>query len=51
MCRYKIVDLRTTKIGVMVTELWFMEALCDPNIKLYYKLIRIPHMREYSMSS
>jgi hypothetical protein len=26
-----------------------MEDLCDLNIKLYYKLISIYHMREYSI--
>jgi hypothetical protein len=28
-----------------------MEDLRDPNIKLYYKLVSIDHMRDYSINS
>jgi hypothetical protein len=33
------------------SELWFMEDLRDLNIKLYYELIRVHHMREYLINS
>jgi hypothetical protein len=32
-------------------ELCFMEDKCDLNIKLYYKMISIHHIRGYSMNN
>jgi hypothetical protein len=43
--------MRITKFGVTVIKLWFMEDLRDLNIKLYYELIRVHHMREYFINS
>jgi hypothetical protein len=28
-----------------------MDTLCDSNIKLYYKLVSIDHMRDYSINN
>jgi hypothetical protein len=50
MRSYKIVGSRTTKIGVTVKELGFMVDLCGLNIKLYYKLINIHYMTEYTLN-
>jgi hypothetical protein len=44
-------DSRTTKIRVMVKELGFMVDLCGLNIKLYYKLVSVYHMRDYSINN
>jgi hypothetical protein len=35
----------------MVNELWPIKALRDLNIKLYYKLVSIYHMRGYSINN
>ena len=35
----------------MVKELWSIKALRDLNIKLYYKLVSIDHMRDYSINN
>jgi hypothetical protein len=35
----------------MIKKLWFMEDLRDSNIKLYYKLVSIDHMRDYSINN
>jgi hypothetical protein len=51
MHHYEIVGSRTTKIGVTVKELWFIEYLCGLNIKLYYKLISVNYMRDYSINN
>jgi hypothetical protein len=48
---YEIPGSRTTKFGVMVTKLCFMEDLCDLTIKLYYKLVSVYHMRDYSINN
>jgi hypothetical protein len=48
---YEIVGSRTTKIRITVIKFGFIEDLPVLNIKLYYKLISIHHMREYSMNS
>jgi hypothetical protein len=48
---YETVRTGTTKIGVMVKELWSIKALRDLNIKLYYKLVSIDHMRDYSINN
>jgi hypothetical protein len=45
------VETRITKIGVTVKELWFIKDLCDLNVKLYYNLISINHMRGYSINN
>jgi hypothetical protein len=45
------VGLRITKIRVMVKELGFMADLRGLNIKLYYKLVSVYHMRDYSIYS
>jgi hypothetical protein len=51
MRRYEIVGLRTTKIGVTVIKLRFIEDLINLNIKLYYQLVSLHHMREYSINN
>jgi hypothetical protein len=48
---YEIVGSRTTKIGVMVKELWFIKDLCDLDVKLYYKLVSVNHIRGYSINN
>jgi hypothetical protein len=51
MCRYKIVETRTTKFGATTIELCIMGDNCDLNVKLYYKLVNIHHMRKYTHNS
>ena len=48
---YEIVGTRTTKIGVTIKELWFIKDLCDLNVKLYYNLVSMHHMRGYSINN
>jgi hypothetical protein len=45
------VETRIAKIGVTVKELWFIKDLCDLNVKLYYNLVSINHMRGYSINN
>jgi hypothetical protein len=45
------VGSRTSKIRVKVKELWFIKDLCDLNVKLYYNLVSIDHMRVYSINN
>jgi hypothetical protein len=45
------VGSRTSKIGVKVKQLWFIKDLCDLNVKLYYNLVSINHMRGYSINN
>jgi hypothetical protein len=40
------VGSRITKIRVTVKELGFMVDLCGLNIKSYYKLVSVYHMRK-----
>jgi hypothetical protein len=42
---------RTTKIRVTVKALGFMVDLCGLNIKLYYKLVSVYHMIDYSINN
>jgi hypothetical protein len=45
------VETRIAKIGVTVKELWFIKDLCDLNVKLYYNLVSLNHMRGYSINN
>jgi hypothetical protein len=45
------VETRIAKIGVTVKELWFIKDLCDLNVKLYYNLVSINHMRGYFINN
>jgi hypothetical protein len=45
------VGSRIAKFGVTVKELWFIEDSCDYNIKLYYKLVSVNHMRRYPIKN
>jgi hypothetical protein len=45
------VGTRTTKIRVTVRSYDFIEDFCDSNVKLYYKLVNINHIRDYSINN
>jgi hypothetical protein len=48
---YEIAGSRIAKFRVTVKDLGFMVDLYGLNIKLYYKLVIIYHIREYSMNN